>query len=191
MPQHFTDTGELRVVGDNPVMYLYSDSKSDPSTSINLWRRQFFALGFRQCFVLAQRGLGGGEDPWGQQGTLPVASRGDTSPQPPIQERRFAHREGKFHMGYRDACVFECNDPVRDRRDRCELVRLIPGSLAIRRRELENEKPTATTRGLLQSQRFRSHAQRRVDTGSTRHPESERTRAHDDLCSTRRELAAV
>ena len=45
MPQHFTDTGELRVVGDNPVMYLYSDSKSDPSTSINLWRVCFSPAG--------------------------------------------------------------------------------------------------------------------------------------------------
>ncbi len=45
MPRHFTDPGELRVVGDNPVMYLHTDSEETPSTSINLWRAVFSPAG--------------------------------------------------------------------------------------------------------------------------------------------------
>ena len=40
-----TDPGEVRVVGENPVMYLYGEPGSAPTSSVNLWRVWFSPAG--------------------------------------------------------------------------------------------------------------------------------------------------
>src|SRR5580698_909856 len=52
MPINTTDPGEVRVVGENPVMYLYQGPDPAPSTSLNLWKVRLSPAGAGSALFL-------------------------------------------------------------------------------------------------------------------------------------------
>ena len=52
MPINTTDPGEVRVVGENPVMYLYEGADPVPSTSLNFWKARLSPVGSGSALFL-------------------------------------------------------------------------------------------------------------------------------------------